>query len=77
LEAILPDCSRESPVPGMNYGHWFWKNKHIESINPVVKEGIIPSGVINLRKLGVTPFLESFFLWPIIFFSATEYVWKN
>ena len=24
-------------------------------------EGIIPSGVINLRKLGVTPFLESFF----------------
>ena len=24
-------------------------------------EGIMPSGVINLRKLGVTPFLESFF----------------
>ena len=40
-------------------------------------EGIIPSGVINLRKLGVTPFLESFFLWPILFFSAIEYVWKN
>ena len=39
-------------------------------------EGIIPSGVINLRKLGVTPFLESFFLWPILFFSTTEYVWK-
>ena len=40
-------------------------------------EGIIHSGVINLRKLGVTPFLESFFLWPILFFSTTEYVWKN
>ena len=24
-------------------------------------EGIMPSGVINLRKLGVTPFRESFF----------------
>ena len=40
-------------------------------------EGIMPSGVINLRKLGVTPFLESFFLWPILFFSAIEHVWKN
>ena len=40
-------------------------------------EDIMPSGVINLRKLGVTPCLESFFLWPILFFSAIEYVWNN
>ena len=40
-------------------------------------EGIIHSGVINLRKLGVTPYPLKFFLWPILFFSATEYVWKN
>ena len=46
-------------------------------IDKSCSEGIMPSGVINLRKLGVTPFLESIFLWPILFFSATEYVWKN
>jgi len=40
-------------------------------------EGIMPSGVFNLRKLGVNSFLEKFFFWPILFFSATEYVWKN
>jgi len=51
-----------------------------KQINPIDKacgEGIMPSGVIILRKLGVTPFLESFFLWPILFFSAIEHVLKN
>ena len=51
--------------------------KQTYPIDKACGEGIMPSGVINLRKLGVTPFLESFFLWPILFFSAIEYVWKN
>jgi len=51
--------------------------KRTYPIDKACGEGIMPSGVINLRKLGVTPFLESFFLWPILFFSAIEHVWKN
>ena len=51
--------------------------KQTYPIDKACGEGIMPSGVINLRKLGVTPFLESFFLWPILFFSTPEYVWKN
>ena len=35
--------------------------KRTYPIDKACGEGIMPSGVINLRKLGVTPFLESFF----------------